>query len=198
MVFFWAHSLPTVVSHATVCLLRATIKCIRSCTSTSETLDTRSSKHLRGITSAVILLTKASLDLYRFECFSTHIIPAPWEMTPAAVSDIFEIVVCMATRMNKQIPSGLLCLSAVRPGLVHWYSTNPVGLIFVLHHGDNCKRPDLYRDISSLYCKNMPSGPVSLWRFQQIFNLKHVAHSKLYLCSIITNLYIRRCQAVHL
>lgn len=64
-----------------------------------------------GIASAILFAIKANLRLFKFGCVSTEIKPAPSQLTNIASSEIGDIFVCLATRMNRAISPTVRCSS---------------------------------------------------------------------------------------
>lgn len=94
--------------HCTVWLPWATIMLFSRCIPFSAEIGIRTWNGLGGMTSAVPFSNKVELRLFRFECASRHIIPAPFQVTSTAASDTAGVA-CLATRMGEAIPSGIRC-----------------------------------------------------------------------------------------
>lgn len=149
-----------------------------------------------GMPSAVPLATKADLRYFRFGCASTQIRPSPLKMTSTTDSDISDIVICLAIRMGKAIPTGIRasligsshsCFTASKSTLWAYYSsfiTEIISICFWLYWYD-----------SSLHRENIP---VEVWRYEQIFHCNPVCHAKPYSFNMVTNLYMWGDHAIHL
>lgn len=104
---------------------------------------------------------------YIFGCVSTDIIPFPSHWTNNAASEIFGIVVCLATRMGRSSRRYQMFIYRVPACPFHCHEINSVGSLLIRCHGYSCDRFSLYQDSSSLYRKNISNVQVDVGRSQQ-------------------------------